>query len=278
MSNNFRNAELLGKLERHPLRASLARALDASELFAGDIEHIKLDRRLSAEGRDDARRSKLRAAARDLRDAKAPLAEMQKKLDAKSKAVQIPPFDRSDDYGLKLRMELRQTLKTADPGQRALLLAKPAYADALLETEPEASGLFLAENFVGTISPEIQRDRDIVAAAKEKRLEGLFSAELAEIAELKETIDSANMIFDLALVDLKLHSEMNDRTFTEFTTPIMTRKNAPWLKRSTNSEGRELFYVFDPKDYAHPRIASQDEIRDGVEYPDIASYQASRAA
>src|SRR5258706_2033489 len=203
---------------------------------------------------------------------------MRKKLDAKSKAVQIPLFDHSDDYGLKLRMELRQTLKTADPGQRALLLANPAYADALLETEPEASGLFLAEDFKGAVSAEIQRDRDIAAAAKEKRLEGLFSAELAEIAELKETIDSANMIFDLALVDLKLHSEMNDRAFAEFTTPIMNRKNAVWLKRSTNSEGREVVYVFDPKDYAHPRIASPDEVRDGVEYPSLAAYQASRAA
>jgi hypothetical protein len=276
MSNNFRNSELLAKLERHPLRASLARALDAAELFGGDIEHIKLDRRLSAEGRDDERRSKLRAAVRDLRDAKAPIAEMQKKLDVKSKAIQMPAFDRSDDYGLKLRMELRQTLKTADPGQRALLLAKPAYADALLETEPEASGLFLAEDFKGTISQEIQRDRDIVAAAREKRLAGMFGRELEEIAELKETIDGANMIFDLALVDMKLHSEMGDRSFTEFVTPIMNRKNAPWLVKHGDAVIRVR-----PEKRGTPELnmpAMPEEIADGVYYKSEAEFLAARAA
>jgi hypothetical protein len=277
MNNNFRNAELLGKLERHPLKASLARMLDAAEAFQGDIEYLSLNNDLSPRGRDNARRAKLRSAARDLRDAKSPIADLQKKLDAKSKAVQMPPFDRSDDYGLKLRMELRQTLKTADPGQRTLLLAKPAYADALLETEPEASGLFLAEDFKGTISAEIQRDRDIVAAAKEKRLEGLFSAELAEIAELKETIDGANMIADLALVDMKLHAGMDDRAFAEFTAPIMNRRNAPWLVKI----GDGAVMRVRPEKIGTPELhqpATPEEIADGVFFKDEAEFRASRAA
>jgi hypothetical protein len=120
MSNNFRNADLLQKLARHPLKASLARALDTSELFAGDVEHIKLDRRLSAEGRDDARRSKLRAALRDNRDARAPLKEMQAKLEAKRKAVSMPKFDPADVLGFLRRQELRATLRTVDAGQRRM--------------------------------------------------------------------------------------------------------------------------------------------------------------
>jgi hypothetical protein len=273
MNNNFRNAELLGKLERHPLKAALAKALDVAEAFGFDTEHLSLNTDLSPRGRDNARRAKLRAALRDLRDdVKAPIAELQKRLDVKSKAVQMPPFDRSDDYGLKLRMELRQTLKTADPGQRELLLAKPAYADALLETEPEASGLFLAEDFKGTISAEIQRDRDIVAAAKEKRLAGMFGRELEEIAELKETIDGANMIADLALVDLKLHSEMDDRTFTQFVAPIMNRKNAPWKM----ADGKTICKVVNGKAEYH--LGSDEELRDAVDYPNEAEYLASRAA
>jgi hypothetical protein len=36
--NNFRNTELLQKLERNPLKAQMARALDVAEIFAGDVE------------------------------------------------------------------------------------------------------------------------------------------------------------------------------------------------------------------------------------------------
>jgi hypothetical protein len=152
MSNsNLRNAQLLQQMARHPLKAHLARAFDIAETFAGDVEFLQLDKNLSDAGRQNAMQSKLRAAIRDLRDSRGPIAELQTKLDQKRKAVAMPKFDRSDDYALKLRMELRQTLKTADPGQRALLLEKSTYADALLETEPEASGLFLAEDFKGII-------------------------------------------------------------------------------------------------------------------------------
>jgi hypothetical protein len=275
-NNNFRNAELLGKLERHPLKASLAKILDAAEAFQGDVEYLTLNRDLSPRGLDNARRAKLRAAVRDLRDAKQPIRELEAKLDAKSKAVQMPKFDRSDDYGLKLRMELRQTLKTADPGQRELLLAKSAYADALLETEPEASGFFLAEGFNGTISAEIQRDRDIVAAAKQKRLEGMFGRELEEIAELKEKIDGANMIADLALVDMKLHAGLDDRAFTEFVSPIMNRRNAPWLVR----DGATIMRVR-PEKIGTPELhqpATSEEIADGVFFKDETAYLAARAA
>jgi hypothetical protein len=263
-NNNFRNNNLLEKLERHPLKAALARALDASELFAGDVEHIKLDRRLSAEGRDDARRSKLRGALRDNRDARAPLREMQAKLEAKRKAVAMPPFDPADILGFLRRQELRQTLRSLDAGQRAVLLAgNPAFADAMLETDPLVSGLLPAEAF-------------IVETAKEQRLGSLFGSQLAEIDELEKTIADASMIFDLALVDLKASSEMDDRTFTEFSTPIMNRQGAPWLRRYTE-DGKEVIRVIDLQNHS-ARIATEREVLDGKFYKDHAEYLADRAA
>jgi hypothetical protein len=266
MSNtNFRNTELLGKLERHPLRSSLAKALDASELFAGDIEHIKLDRRLSAEGRDDARRAKLRAAVRDNRDARAPLAELQKKLDTKRKVVALPAFDPNDVVGFLRRQELRATLRTMDAGQRAVALNEPsgAFADAMLETKPIVSGLMPTEDF-------------IVEAVRKERLAGLYGPQLAEIEELETTIAEANSIFDLALVDLKLHSEMGDRAFIEFTAPIMNRKNAPWLIRDGNTVIRVR-----PELKGTPQlnqVATPDEIADGKFYKTETEYLADRAA
>jgi hypothetical protein len=276
--SNLRNAQLLQQVGGHPLKASLAKALDIAEAFAGDVEFLSLNKDLSDQGRANAMQSKLRAAVRDLRDARAPIVDLQTKLDAKRKLVSMPKFDRSDDYGLKLRMELRQTLKTTtDPGQRALLLAKPAYADALLETEPEVSGLFLAEDFKGTISPEIQRDRDTVAAAKEQRLAGLFGPELAEIEALEEVVKQANMIADIARGDLKLHSGIDDqRVFEEFVRPVEAKQNAPWLRRFVE-DGREVIRVVDLENHA-ARVATEREILDGKYYRDHQEFLADRSA
>jgi hypothetical protein len=267
MNTNFRNAELLQKLERHPLKKALARALDASELFAGDIEHIKLDRRLSAEGRDDARRSKLRGALRDNRDARAPLAQMQATLEVKRAAVKRPPLDRSDKVAVDDRRQLRTILRGMDRGARALLLsgagADPDFVDAMLEAKPIVSGLMPEEQF-------------LVDAAREERLAGLYGPQLAEISELETTIAEANGIFDLALVDLKLHSEMDDRAFTEFTAPIMNRKNAPWLVKN----GDAIIRVR-PEMKGTPQLnqpATLEEIADGKYYKSETEYLADRAA
>jgi len=89
---------------------------------------------------------------------------------------------------------------------------------------------------------------------------------------LKETIDGANMIADLALVDLKLHSEMDDRTFTQFVAPIMNRKNAPWKM----ADGKTICKVVNGKAEYH--LGSDEELRDAVDYPNEAEYLASRAA
>jgi len=133
----------------------LAKALDIAEAFAGDVEFLQLNKDLSEQGRDNQRRAKLRAAIRDLRDARTPVDEMQKKLDAKRKAVAMPAFDPKDSTGFLRRQELRSVLRSMNAEQRAMHLNDPSFADALLEQPAIVSGLFLAEDFKGTISPEI---------------------------------------------------------------------------------------------------------------------------
>jgi hypothetical protein len=264
MSNtNFRNTELLQKLARHPLKAQLAKALDGAEAFAGDVEYLTLNKDLSPVGRDNMRRAKLRAAVRDNRDARAPLKEMKATLEVKRAAVQRPPLDQSqaarDD-----RREARLILRgIEDKGARALLLsgagADPDFQDAMLERKPIFSGLMAEEQF-------------LVDAAREQRLAGLYGPQLAEIEELETTIAEASGIFDLALVDMKLHSEMDDRTFTEFTAPIMNRKNAAWKMK----DGKTICEWVNGKATYHQ--GSEDELRDAVDYPNEAAYLASRAA
>jgi hypothetical protein len=275
--SNLRNSQLLQQMRGNPLRATLAKALDIAETFAGDVQFLQMDKRLSDVGRQDAMQAKLRAAIRDLRDARAPLKELQGKLAAKRAAVAMPAFDPKDSVGFLRRQELRSVLRTMDAGQRALQLNDPAFADALLEQPPIVSGLFLAEDFKGTVSAEIQRDRDIVATAKEKRLAGMFGRELEEIAALEQTVAEANMIADLARVDLQNSSGMEWPTFNEFCKPVESKANAPWLKRDKDINGNEVILFIDVENHRTP-IATPDQVRDGRFFKDHEEYLTSRAA
>ncbi len=261
---SIRNSQLLEQVGRHPLKAALARALDVAENFQGDVEFLRLNRDLSDQGRANAMRAKLRAAVRDLRDAKAPIVELQKKLDEKRKAVSLPKFDRTDVVGCLNRQELRAAMRTMDRGERAMVIANdPAFADAMLEQPPSLSGLLPAEKL-------------IVDNAKEQRLSALFGSELAEIEALQETIAQANMIADISRNDLKHHSEMDDRAFEEFTKPIENRQGAPWLAKS----GDQVVRVR-PELKGTPQLhqpATPEEVRDGVYYDSEAAYNAARAA
>jgi hypothetical protein len=208
--------------------------------------------------------SKLRAAIRDLRDARAPIGELQTKLEAKRKAVAMPAFDRSDVVEFLARQELRAALRSMDRGQRALLLQDPTFADAMLEQPPSLSGLMASETF-------------LVDATKKERLGSLFGPQLAEIDELEKTVAEANAIADVARNDLKHHSQMDDRIFAEFAKPVEAKQAAPWLKRDKDAEGREVIRALD-LEAGVARIATPDQIRDGKFYKDHAEYLADRSA
>jgi hypothetical protein len=259
--SNLRNARLLEQVQAHPLKASLAKALDVAENFAGDIQFLQLDKRLSDVGRQDAMQAKLRAAIRDLRDARAPIAEMQGKLDAKRAAVAMPKFDSSDVVGFLRRQEIRTVLRGMDEGQRAVLLASnPEFIDSMLE-QPALSGAV---------------PNQIIEAAKKERLAGLFGPQLLEIEEMEKIVAEGNMIADLARNDLQLHSGMEPRAFGEFVKPTESKANAPWLKKY-NEDGKEVVRVIDLQTHgAH--IATEREILDGKFYKDHAEYLADRAA
>ena len=263
--SNLRNSQLLQQIGRHPLKAALARALDIAETFQGDVEFLQLDKNLSSEGRGNARRAKLRAAIRDLRDARAPINDLQTKLDSKRKVVSMPKFDPADTLGFLRRQELRTALRAMSSGQRALHLADSAFADAMLEMPPVLSGLHPVEGQPG-------EDSSLVETTKKQRLESLFAPQLAEIEELEKTIAEANMIADIARVDLQSNSGMDSRVFAEFVKPVESKANAPWLRKFGDS-----VHVIKPGETSAP-FATEREILDGKFYKDLAEYQADRSA
>jgi hypothetical protein len=268
--SNIRNSQLLQQMQAHPLKSTLAKILDAAETYEGDVQFLQLDKNLSAEGRDNARRAKLRAAIRDVRDFRAPIEEMQSKLDAKRKVVAMPKFDPADTLGFLRRQELRTALRTMSSGQRALYLANPEFADAMLELPPVLSGLHVVEGQPG-------EDASLVEKTKSERLETLFAPQLEEIAALETTVAEAHSIANIALNDLALHSGMERPAFNEFVKPIENKANAPWLRRDKDFDGNERIIVIDVQNH-RSRVATADEIRDGKFYQDHAEYLASRAA
>jgi hypothetical protein len=261
---NLRNAQLLSRMQSHPLKKSLAKALDIAEHFHGDVEFLQLDKNLSDAGRRNAREGKLRAAVRDLRDAKAPIGEMQKRLDQKRAAVAIPPFKQDDIVGFLRRQELRAAMRSMERGPRALTLQDPAFADAMLEQPPALSGLMPEENF-------------LVESVKKERLAGLFGPQLAEIDALEQTLAEANSIVNVARNDLKANSGFEQQqAFEEFVKPIEAKQGAPWLRRYTE-DGREVIRWVDLEAKV-ASIATEDQIRDGKFYKDHAEYLADRGA
>jgi hypothetical protein len=267
--SNLRNSQLLQQIGRHPLKAALARCFDVAETFQGDAEFLQLNDGLSPKGRQDALQAKLRAAIRDLRDARAPIGELREKLDKKRAAVAMPKFDAADTLGFLRRQELRAALRAMSSGQRALHLANPAFADAMLEMPPVLSGLHPVEG-------QPSEDNSLVETTKEQRLGSLFAPQLAEIAELEKTIAEADMIADISRNDLQLHSGMEPRVFGEFVKPVEAKQNAPWLRKYTE-DGKEVIRVIDVADHrAH--TASEREILDGKFYRDHQEYLADRAA
>jgi hypothetical protein len=272
--SNLRNSQLLQQMQAHPLKSTLAKALDIAEEFKDAIEAVSDNRKLSAEGKQEATQGHLRRAIRDLRDAKIPLNELQTKLDAKRKAVAMPKFDPADVVGFLRRQELRAGLKSAtNTGERTLLLEDDAFADALLEQPAALSGLHPLHG-EGEAKDNGNQDFVLVEAVKKRRLETLFAPQLAEIAELEGTIAEAAQIVNIARNDLQLHSGIDDRrVFEEFAKPIELKTATHWLRKDADGTIR----VIDLENH-RARVATEREILDGKYYRDIEEYRADRAA
>ena len=211
-----------------PVEGAVGASLGRRRNIRGRCSIPAAGQEFSPEGRDNQRHAKLRAAIRDLRDARAPIDEMQKRLDQKRKAVAMPKFDPNDTIGFLRRQELRQALRsTTDRGARALLLQQPEFIDAMLEQPAILSGLLPTEQFLIELHKGNAAENSLRPAIGRNRL-------------ARRVIAEARAITGVAYNDLKAKSGMPEHAFNELVEPIEARKNAPWLKRSVE-DGQEWF-------------------------------------
>ncbi len=266
--STFRNPDLLERLGRHPMKGALAKCLDVAETFIGDCERVRIDRHLSDSGRVAAVEKHLRSALRDIRDARTPVIEMKATVEAKRAAVKQPTFPADDVVGFLRRQEMRAAVRALPVAERMASLtgtgANNDIIDAVLEQPPMLTGF---------TDPNL---KTIYERAQQERLKSLFGPPLAEIEQLETTIAEADMIVDLAGIDMQTHSGLQPEKYAQLRQAIEAKTNAPWLKKYIE-DGKEVIRVIDiEKHYA--RTANIEDIKNGKYYADHAEYQADRAA
>jgi hypothetical protein len=262
---NSRNLELMTRYQSHPLRAEIKSALEAAERFAEKASAIRSDRLLSQEGKTTAIKSQLKSTLRDVRDFGAPLAAMRSRLDGIQATITRPAFDKTDVAAALGRQEIRAAMRGMPLGDRAALLvgddADPRWVDAVLEQPPLLSGT----------------PKELYERALTQRLETLFKVEIAEGEALDTEIAESEAALTVAKQDLAISSGLLEHEFEAMAAEVESKRNAPWLKRTTDIEGNVIVEVV-PLRGGPGRIASPDDLRDGKFYADHAAWLADRAA
>jgi hypothetical protein len=98
--------------------------------------------------------------------------------------------------------------------------------------------------------------------------------QLKEIDALQAVVDEANAAATIARTDLATVVEMDPASFDRLVVPIEKRQTAdtPWLLK----QGERTVVVV-PGETTY-KEADENQLRDGVYYPDMQAYQRGRAA
>src|SRR5262249_7438182 len=133
---------------------------------------------------------------------------------------------------------------------------------AILEMPPELSGV-----------PKSRHDLLTMRA-----LEAQHGAEIAEIAELEEAITAAESAVETGRDEVRIEAgALDERKFNEMAAPIEAKHDAPWLKRSKGPNGADEIRVVD-LDRGVERLATPEEISNGIEYRDYDHFKEGRSA
>ncbi len=251
----------------HPQAAAMRRVVEevvtVAERFAVRRAELDADPKLSALGRRETLKQELpKQHARDLRDARAPIAAVKARLETMKNAVKVKPsIDPADIVGALSRMEIRTWLASLPQGERApvaLGTNDARIAEAILSAPPALSGL----------------SDDVFSHVESAFQEKAFGPEMAEIEDLAELVASAEAAASVVREELRGVVEMDQRSFDGLMTPIERKQGAPWLQKSIDPSGKERIVVV-PLEGGSARPATPDEVRDGVFYCDLAEYLAA---
>jgi hypothetical protein len=181
--------------------------LDISSGFEQDMQAVRANRKLSAEGKRNEARDLTRKALHARQDRLKPLNEHRAKTEAMKANVKLPDYDRADDYAARLRAEMRDKSYDMTALERMGLMSGPnrvVYFDAISEQPLFMSGL------------REKGELDAYAALKEERLAELHGPLQAAIAERESAESEIVMVDNMMRNDLASDSVDAGLTRAEF--------------------------------------------------------------
>jgi len=101
---------------------------------------------------------------------------------------------------------------------------------------------------------------------------------MSEIADLDEAIATAESAVEIGRDEVRLEAgALDERKFNELAAPIEAKHTAPWLRRRKDQNGAEEVRVVD-LDRGTERLATREEIENGIEYRDYEHFMEGKAA
>jgi hypothetical protein len=266
---NQRTKSLLDRFSRfgaNPHAAPLAKAaekcLAIADLFAEQGKAIGLDANLSERGRAAALEIAVKSAARDLREARRPIADAQERLSEMRSRVKPTSFDKSDVASQLRHQEIRTYLRSLNTKEKVATVLE-GDADIL-------DAVLAAPAALSSMPPEIYAS---AKAAREQQLNGPL---LAEITEFDAVIEEAAAAAGVARGALKATLNVEDATFERLVAPIEKRANGVWLLNSGGTILRVRPERRGSAEFQQP--ATETEIADGQFFTDEAAFRAAQAA
>jgi hypothetical protein len=251
------------------LEAAYMSGLDAVDRIEARTRSTTASGKFTPEGvKDDTLKFALGDIVPVLHKARTTIKKARAEVAERRSRFKVEGPDKSDVAAAFRRREIRTFLREMKGSEQKNYFAR--YGDdlpgevamAILEMPPEFSGV-----------PKSRHD-----LLTTKALAAQHGPEIAEISELAEAVMAAESAVETGRNEVRLEvGVLDEREFNELAAPVEAKQDAPWLKRSKGPNGADEIRVVD-LDRGIERLATPEEIANGMEYRDYDHFKEGRAA
>ena len=250
------------------LEAAYMSALEAVDQIEAHTRNSAASGKFTADGvKDDALEFAMSNLIPNFHRARTTIKKAKAEVAERKSRLKVEGPDKSDVAAAFRRMEIRTFIREMKSDEQTQFFA--GYGDklpaevamAILEIPPEFSGVPKSRH-------DLMMTRALVAQHGE---------EIAEISDHEEAIAAAESAVETGRDEVRLEAgALDQQKFNELAAPIEAKHDAPWLRRH-KTNGIEEIRVVDV-DRGVERLATREEIENGVEYPDYEHYKEGKAA
>ena len=255
----------LSRLPNHPRReaisAAVAECIKVANDFTAAKATLKAGDRLTARGVTDVLNDTLGAYAARLAAARKPIDALAAEAATRRAAMKPRGPEPSDLASAVAHMETRTFLRSLQPLERMKVLLSTGdirLLEAAMAAPPEVSGI---------------TDKESADRIEARWMSLAHAAELAAVDELEQLAAVARDAATVARDELRRTVDMDERMFTAKVGPAESRAALPWIRKDGT---RVLVVEVGENGAASYRAATEWEAKAGVEYANLAEYNAAR--